>query len=786
MTVKLGEYVLEKKIGKGGMGQVYLARQESLDRKVAIKVLPKELASDETFRLRFEREAKIAANLVHPNVIQIYSYGIEKGIPYFAMEFVDGEDIAQKLKKGEKFTVRQTISLVKDVAKALDAAHKRSMVHRDIKPSNIMIASDGSVKVMDFGLAKATTVNTAITQRGIIMGTPPYMSPEQGKGETLDVRSDMYSLGVVLYELLSGQVPFRAETPTAVIYQHIYEKPMSVRQINPEVSPQLESIVMKLLEKNVKDRLQTPSELIEALTAFETGAPTVLKTAPKTLELDTGSDKSMVQAEQQKSSKWLLLTGIAAVCILIVFAVLYVMREKERAANNKDTPDTTPSIVEKPPIDEHQKPPIPADKTYLLELSKLKSKVPAGAIVYLKGKGGIQPFEDTEMPLVNKNMPAGKYALTIKRSSGYEPVEIGIELSEAGTIPPLDTLAIEYKLRNDLNTAYQKGCNFLEQKKYSDALIELKIVENAAPDYGNIKKLIKECNDKLSELEQTDKVIEEHYTKGLSCFKNQEWQNAIDEFEDIPGNHKRAADAARLISEAKQKIEEKERSEKAKIAETIKSAKEAVAAKEYEVAQKILNQLLASYPTNEEAKDLLKKAEEGFTQRTKKQAKIDFEFNTANSCYNEGKGKEAEEHLLIILNELDPDNNKAKLLYAQVKELISKEKILETISKFDNAYEKGIVSEVLELIDPERGNLKKDLENQINSFSSASVKFNNAKHEELTVTLKDDVAVVKGTFKIELYYTELNIKNELEIRHTVKLVRRADVWYIESIEEESS
>jgi PKD repeat protein/tRNA A-37 threonylcarbamoyl transferase component Bud32/tetratricopeptide (TPR) repeat protein len=315
---------LEKRIGKGGMGQVYLAHQESLDRKVAIKVLPKELASDQTFRLRFEREAKMAANLVHPNVIQMYSYGIEKGIPYFAMEYIDGEDVAAKLKRGERFTIRKTISIVKDVAKALDAAHRRNMVHRDIKPSNVMIASDNSVKVMDFGLAKAARVETAVTQRGIVMGTPPYMSPEQGKGEPLDIRSDLYSLGILFYELLSGQVPFRAETPTAVIYQHIYEKPKSLREFNQDISVELESAVMKMIEKDPKERFQTPAELVEVLTAFETDASTAAAAGPRTLEIDTS--RTITAAPVRKKAKWPLVVGVACGCAVAVLAVFFVAK----------------------------------------------------------------------------------------------------------------------------------------------------------------------------------------------------------------------------------------------------------------------------------------------------------------------------------------------------------------------------------------------------------------------------------------------------------------------------
>ncbi len=274
MSVKLGEYILQKPIGKGAMGQVWLARQESLDRMVAVKVLPKELAGDPSFRARFEREAKAAAALIHPNVIQIYSFGIEQNVPYFAMEFVRGEDLSVKIRKGQKYTIREAVKIASDVARALECAHERNLVHRDIKPGNIMIAHNGVVKVMDFGLAKAASAQSSITQPGLIMGTPSYMSPEQGMGKELDVRSDMYSVGVVLYKLLTGEVPFTADTPTAVIFRHIYEEPKSVRELNPEVPEELERIVNRLMAKSPDDRYRTPTELIADLEAFLGGTTT--------------------------------------------------------------------------------------------------------------------------------------------------------------------------------------------------------------------------------------------------------------------------------------------------------------------------------------------------------------------------------------------------------------------------------------------------------------------------------------------------------------------------------
>ncbi len=265
---QLGDYMLEKRIGSGGMGEVFRARQVSLDRTVAVKVLPRSLASQQGFTERFQREARAAANLIHPNVIQVYSIGLDKGIPYFAMEYVEGEDLQQRMKRQRFFDFDEIVRIIRDATSALTVAHEKGIVHRDIKPSNIMFDRTGNLKVMDFGLAKITAANSNLTQSGLIMGTPNYMSPEQGKGEPTDTRSDIYSLGVVFYELMTGSLPFRADTPTALIYKHAYEKPPSPREKNPEIPPYLEYVCLRMISKDPNDRYAAPPDLLKDLEEF--------------------------------------------------------------------------------------------------------------------------------------------------------------------------------------------------------------------------------------------------------------------------------------------------------------------------------------------------------------------------------------------------------------------------------------------------------------------------------------------------------------------------------------
>jgi serine/threonine protein kinase len=267
---RLGDYELERKIGQGGMGEVWIARQVSLDRPVAVKVLPRSLANQENFIERFQREAKAAASLMHPNVLQIYSFGVHEGTPYFAMEYIEGEDLQQRMRRQKRLEWEEISQIMIGVGNALAVAHDKGLIHRDIKPSNIMIDKNGIVKVMDFGLAKAMSGGSKnnLTSAGLIMGTPNYLSPEQGRGDPLDGRSDLYSLGIVLYELCTGQLPFRADTPAGLIFKHVYEPPPPPTDLNPDIPKFMVEIMMKLLEKDPDDRYKTAHEFNADMTEF--------------------------------------------------------------------------------------------------------------------------------------------------------------------------------------------------------------------------------------------------------------------------------------------------------------------------------------------------------------------------------------------------------------------------------------------------------------------------------------------------------------------------------------
>jgi WD40 repeat protein/serine/threonine protein kinase len=272
---RLGHYEIVARIGRGGMGDVYRAYERKLDRQVAIKVLPAELARSEDFVRRFKAEATAAAKLIHPNIIQIHSIDEDAGHHFFVMQFVEGESLADLLHRRGKLSVDDTLPIVEQALAGLGAAHEQGMVHRDIKPGNILLDTRHRRALLaDFGLVKSLESSaTGHTATGVVMGTVDYISPEQGRGQTVDARSDLYSMGILLYQMLAGRLPFEADNPTALIFQHVYEQAPPLAKVAPDVPVALASVIEKLLAKSPADRHQTADAVLADLRAFRTGQP---------------------------------------------------------------------------------------------------------------------------------------------------------------------------------------------------------------------------------------------------------------------------------------------------------------------------------------------------------------------------------------------------------------------------------------------------------------------------------------------------------------------------------
>ena len=264
-------YELKHLIARGGMAEVYRAHDRLLDRPVALKVLFPELSVDRSFVERFRREAQAAANLSHPNIVPVFDWGEDTGTYFIVMEFIDGRPLSSILKSAGTLSAERTADIGAHVAAALGYAHKHGVIHRDVKPGNVLITDDGQVKVTDFGIARAINTEESLTQTGAVMGTATYFSPEQAEGIGVDARTDIYSLGVVLFEMVTGRPPFLGDTPVAVASKHVRDHPPAPRELNPSIPPTFEAIILKSMAKDPAHRYPTAEDLRADLLRFNEG-----------------------------------------------------------------------------------------------------------------------------------------------------------------------------------------------------------------------------------------------------------------------------------------------------------------------------------------------------------------------------------------------------------------------------------------------------------------------------------------------------------------------------------
>jgi len=444
VSEKIGKYEIEEKIGVGGFGVVYKGRDPYIKRPVAIKTCQVE---EEEIRKRFFREAELAGNLKHPNITTIYDFGIQDNTPYIVLEFLTGEDLDKKIKRGDYFKLEEKLRVLIEVCKGLHYAHENNIIHRDIKPANIRIQDDGSIKIMDFGIAKSTHIESHLTQTGMTLGTAAYLAPEQIKGEPLDRRTDIFSFGVLMYEFFTYKKPFQGEIITNIIYNILNVDPPKISSQITDFPPELEKVVFKCLEKDKNKRypsIQKVQQDLEAiyqkLTKSESqkGADSFRPTTPiiitKEEEITAKTPTLGFKLGKRKNYFYLFPIILAIIIGLIIFLSQKPVEKKELKnikkvsvvnplkisfkKENIQIPDFIPPLKEEEEEKAKEEKPKPAAKTY--PVSFFANIGPCDIFVNNKYIGTFPPEVRTELP-------KGSYEAVFKTTFYQEKKIINVE-----------------------------------------------------------------------------------------------------------------------------------------------------------------------------------------------------------------------------------------------------------------------------------------------------------------------------------------------------------------------
>jgi len=441
-----GRYELGELLGRGGMAEVRKGTDIRLGRTVAVKRLRTDLAADATFQARFRREAQSAAALNHPNIVSVYDTGEEMAAdgthvqPYIVMEFIAGRTLREVLNDGRKVLPERALEITDGILAALDYSHRAGIIHRDIKPANVMLTPAGDVKVMDFGIARAISDGTStVTQTQAVVGTAQYLSPEQARGETVDSRSDVYSTGCVLFELLAGRPPFVGDSPFSVAYQHVREQAQPPSAYNSDVPAELDAIVMKALAKRVENRYQSAAEMQRDIRAYLEGRPVGAPTAvvapvssspPADATSFFEANSPLPYEEERRRRRWPLVLLVILVLALLAGAValgLTLFKSNQQV--------TTPDITNMTVREADQR--LTSQGLQLGDVRRVNSdSVPKGRIVGQDPTSGTQVDKGSS---VDVRVSAGSKMVTVPFVIGKSRGEAEQILSDAGLNPQFET-----------------------------------------------------------------------------------------------------------------------------------------------------------------------------------------------------------------------------------------------------------------------------------------------------------------------------------------------------------
>ncbi|HEY3323885.1 MAG TPA: serine/threonine-protein kinase [Planctomycetota bacterium] len=499
---QVGGYELLSKLGQGGMGAVFKARQISLDRIVALKVLPPRIAKDAAFIERFQREARASAKLNHPNIVQGIDVGKDPatGLWYFAMEFVDGPSLQQVLKNQKVIPEKRALEIARDIARALECASQHGIVHRDIKPDNVLLTQRGEAKLADLGLAKQMSEDSSVTQSGQSVGTPHYMAPEQARGAAaeIDTRTDLYALGGTLFHLVTGRPPFLGDTSAIIMTKHLTEVPPKANRINPDVSEACARLIARLMQKKREQRVQSPATVIqqieEILNPSEAAGGTAgqASSGPRRTRQDTTGPRAPVSHSEQNRTTSL---GLGAAALLALVAIGYFALRGKPAATKSAAEAASNGPVAS--VKEARKTPLPVARNPAREKpanegsgSRVQGSGAASDALTAKSQEPIAKSLET----VAKETPAGTEAgATAARETTAKETPTGTEAGATAAKEADATAAIEAKASKaqELFAPVLKDlAPLLAQNKYSDAhsLLDQKLGSSALADARDLLK----------------------------------------------------------------------------------------------------------------------------------------------------------------------------------------------------------------------------------------------------------------------------------------------------------
>ncbi len=453
-----GRYQIGDLIGRGGMADVHVGQDNRLGRRVAIKLLKPSLANDPAFRTRFRREAQDAAKMAHPTIVRIFDAGeetvrdvngVETLVPFIVMEYVDGRLLKDVVAEGP-LEPAEACRIIEQVLTALEYSHRAGVVHRDIKPGNIMIAANGQVKVMDFGIARAISDSSAtIAETSAIVGTASYFSPEQARGEAVDARTDLYSTGIVLFELLTGRAPFRGDNPVAVAYQHVNSEAVPPSSLNPKVSPALDAVVLRALSKDRFERYQSAGEFradVESAAAgsvparkqvavndfnatlFGVNPSSVAGSEAALRQLTVDEDERIVRTQNRPPVAW-IWAGIASMVVIILAVVFWTFNlSPTQLAPNLST--NVPNVVGQTYDDASNA--LDDAKLQNTRFDEVSSTVPEGAVIRTDPEAGTTVAPDFTVKVY---VSSGEQAVTVPDVS---------RMSEADAIAAIEAAKLKY------------------------------------------------------------------------------------------------------------------------------------------------------------------------------------------------------------------------------------------------------------------------------------------------------------------------------------------------------